>query len=70
MVNPGVLQSGKWAVADFFNHYVYLYGSEDQLIKTIGCGKWSVFMLLKKLYLMMIICMLLIVLMTKIAEVY
>ena len=32
----GFSRSGNWAVADSFNHCVYLYDSEDQLVKKIG----------------------------------
>ena len=32
----GFSRNGKWAVADRFNHCVYLYDGEDQLVKKIG----------------------------------
>ena len=36
----GFSRTGKWAVADWSNYYVYLYDDKDQLVRTIGTSKW------------------------------
>ena len=53
----GFSRNGKWAVADYSNHCVYLYDGEDQLVKKIdnGGGRNSNNLVLKELLLMMMV---------------